>query len=390
MEAAGRPGGHRARTPYRKGTNQDAEAESQTEAKSKTARRVRFPSRDERSDMGFNMRLLRPGRYEDRDDKFGLLLEAFVVALEKLPEPRRSSSAARMNRQLIQRCGRQGGDLLGNANAEALRAALVVFSEGQHEPLSASAEEWLEYWWTALTLHLGAGASDSGAASSTAPARARVVDLDSQGSGDGRTTENASATAAAGVGTGMWDAPDIGDTELSLVDRALQEERDMEEAKRQSREEASLARARAEVESQDHDFAEMVEDNTAFFEDQAAFQELRRLQLRDEEMARAKREAAEARLAKWVEVEEEKQRTRDLLRQKRLEEETDQLNCQLQAATYRDWEAWVVLNTPPTHGARTRSGYTLLEASVLQDGRPVAKKARWSDGRSPCAARAPS
>ena len=69
---------------------------------------------------GFNMRLLRPGRYEDRDDKFGLLLEAFVVALEKLPEPRRSSSAARVNRQLIQRCGRQGGDLLGNANAEAL------------------------------------------------------------------------------------------------------------------------------------------------------------------------------------------------------------------------------------------------------------------------------
>ena len=38
----------------------------------------------------------------------------------------------------------------------------------------------------------------------------------------------------------------------------------------------------------------------------------------------------------------------------------------------------MVLNTPPTHGARTRSGYTLLEASVLQNGRAVAKKARWS------------
>ena len=99
---------------------------------------------------------------------------------------------------------------------------------------------------------------------------------------------------------------------------------------------------------------------------------------RDEEMAQTKREAAEARLAKWVEVEEEKQRTRDQLRQKRLEEETDQLNRQLQAAAYRGWEAWVVLNTPPTHGAWTRSGYTLLEASVLQNGRPVAKKARWS------------
>ena len=186
-----------------RGSDDDSQLDAEGEAGGEAADVANLMQR-----TGFNTRLLRPGRYEDRDDKFGLLLEAFVVALEKLLEPRRSSSAARMNRQLIQRCGRQGGDLLGNANAEALRAALVVFSGGQLEPLSALAEEWLEYWWTVLTPHLGAEASGSGA-----------------GSGD------------------------IGDTELSMVDRALQEERDMEEAKRQSREAADLERARAEVEN---------------------------------------------------------------------------------------------------------------------------------------------
>ena len=230
---------------------------------------------------GFNMRLLR----------FGLLL---VVALERLPEPRRSSIAARMNRQLLQRCGGHGGELMDNANAEALRAALVVFSDGPQEVLPAQGEEWLEYWWTVLTPHLGAETHDSGATSSTSTAGVRPSPTLRESSGRS--------------GDGNLGSAGHGDTELNVVDRALQEERDMEEAKRRSGEEARPEQVRAE---QDSDLAQIVEENTAF-----TFEELRQLRLSGEEMARKKQEAAEARMAKWVEVEEEREKTQALLSQK--------------------------------------------------------------------------
>ena len=50
---------------------------------------------------------------------------------------------------------------------------------------------------------------------------------------------------------------------------------------------------------------------------------------------------------------------------------------QREAALYRDWEQWEVMNTPPSGSrARTRATYK-VEAAVLVDGKQAAKKARW-------------
>ena len=69
-------------------------------------------------------------------------------------------------------------------------------------------------------------------------------------------------------------------------------------------------------------------------------------------------------------------------KRKREGEEVRAANAAFEAARYRDWERWVVLHEPPSEGAvsRTRQGqaFTVVEASVEQQGKPMAKKARWS------------
>ena len=119
------------------------------------------------------------------------------MALEKISACKRAAIAGRMLRQLKQRCECDASGVMVDGNAQALQAALVVFSEGDKEQLTAGEEAWIEFCWTVMNDHIHLNA-DNGATSSQDQVP-NVVQVDSQ---EGAVPSGTPPTQM--VGTGMW------------------------------------------------------------------------------------------------------------------------------------------------------------------------------------------
>ena len=99
----------------------------------------------------FNKQLLLPSQVATSAGKFSMLLEAFVGAFKKLSDGKKAAVAARMLRQLKQRCECDSRGVLVDGNAQAMQAALEVFSEGEAGRFTEQEEKWIEYWWMVMS-----------------------------------------------------------------------------------------------------------------------------------------------------------------------------------------------------------------------------------------------
>ena len=177
------------------------------------------------------------------------------------------------------------------------------------------------------------------------------------------------------VGTGMWDPSQLGTDTLKWIDQAIKAEEDIrQETMVDSAEEA----ARKENEEEEKAFQDHVNGTADWQAERRAEEEelLRRTKAEAEA-----REAADRRMAEWLDREEKAEAAAKEATAKEEVEEVRPLNAAFAAARCRDWESWVLHDPPPGGGsARVRpgGGYILIKASLHQDGKPIAKKARWS------------
>ena len=128
----------------------------------------------------------------------------------------------------------------------------------------------------------------------------------------------------------------------------------------------------------------------------AQWEELRREERQQQHTAKEEREMLGrqwrrmARTADWAEWQNHADALREVeerdARTRHQQDWADWVNCQARASDdvrqreaqeYREWEQWVVLNTPPdTPRPRARSLYK-MEVAVFLNGSQVTKKARW-------------
>ena len=290
----------------------------------------------------FNKDLLRPSQRATDAGKFGLLLEPFVV--ERLQEFKKAAVAARMLRQLRQRCEGDTQGVMVDGNAQALQAALVVFSDGPQDRLTSSEEAWMEYWWTVMNDHLQPE-NTGGAASSVGP-NPNVIHVDSQG--EGQPTLSATPPTQM-VGTGMWDPSQLGADTLKWIDEAIKAEEEMrQDTLVDSVEEA----ARKESEEEERAFQEYVNGTAEWLAEQRA--EEMELLRRTKAEAEA-REAADRRMAEWLDRQEQAEAAAKEEKKRREAAEVRSLNAAFEAARYRNWESWVVLHEPRSGGGPTRA-----------------------------------
>ena len=94
---------------------------------------------------------------ESNHPVYGMLVETFVVALQKHDERERANIAAHMLKLL--RDGARNGTASMSEQAETLEAALVVFSEGASTTVlgSSAHSDWVKHWWNLLAPHLARG-----------------------------------------------------------------------------------------------------------------------------------------------------------------------------------------------------------------------------------------
>ena len=173
---------------------------------------------------------------------------------------------------------------------------------------------------------------------------------------------------------------------MRWIDNAIKEEEEIQRDKRETQEEEDTARE--EFEENERAFQDYV-NGTAEWLAQKRAEEVE--EARQSKAATEAREAADRRMAEWVARQEQQEAEARARRKKAEEEEVQHLNAAFQAAKYRDWEAgWSCMNHPRM--GLCRGPETVVEASVQQQGRPLAKKARWSHRwkwakASPCTSR---
>ena len=287
---------------------------------------------------------------------FPMLLQTFAAALDRLTPRARRAVAQAMQRQLVGACGRA----LAN-NAQALEALLVVHGDGDGEVLDPADDGWLRMWWSLLLPHLGTEGADATASSSEtrpavppgAPARSAVIDLDSQGSD--RTVAEAVTQVESQESQG-WRPDTLDDEDLAEIDRILAMEDNQDRGR-------AAADALGRHEDEDHANAHAI--------DMSQWMEAYGI----EAAAKRAREVAQAEADAVAEAAKHRQAQREL----------EKYNAEARARTYRDWENWEVLHTPPGPGfasgagSRQRGGeMTQVEATVRQEGISLGKRARWS------------
>ena len=314
---------------------------------------------------------------ESNHPVYGMLVETFVVALQKHDEKERANIAAHMLKLL--RDGARNGTASMSEQAETLEAALVVFSEGASTTVlgSSAHSDWVKHWWSLLAPHLARdGACESRSGQVVGPESLRR-----------RRDPNYGTDHSFGI-----PPEDM----LAAVVEAEEEERHLRRLNTyQPGEPAEVVDQRVDaaraLEVELSDEAERDEADSLMWDelrrDRDAEEAGRWRQRRDEEQQAARalriedwaewqnredvRLTAEAREAKAMEEKDWAQWTN-----RQVQQSEAQLR-QRDAARYRDWEQWVLLNTPPSGSTRTRREYR-VEAAVFVDGKQAVKKARWS------------
>ena len=111
---------------------------------------------------------------ESNHPVYGMLVETFVVALQKHDERERANIAAHMLKLL--RDGARNGTASMSEQAETLEAALVVFSDGASTTVfgSSAHSDRVKHWWNLLAPHLArGGACESRSGTVVGPASLR-------------------------------------------------------------------------------------------------------------------------------------------------------------------------------------------------------------------------